>query len=324
MRYFLDIAETGSLREAARRQKVSVNTIRNHLDRLERARDAKLIGRSNKGALLTEAGQALYELAREMGRVRMAGLDEASENVLRSPGKLTIACTEGLGTSWLTPRISDLRRRVGELSIDLQFDYDLQKDRSGTADIGLTYQAPANPDLIVAKLATVHFMLFASPGYLHEFGEPASVDALADHSFVEQATPGYNATILELLLGADKVRSAVTLQTNSSLTQVWAVANGAGIALLPSYTRAITSLVVPLQVVPQMRFPVYFYYHQSAKGSPAIRATIDWLRAAFDTNRYPWFGDAFLHPSDFPAVDRAAQGVVTLYEHMADRIAVIG
>ncbi|MGH6780565.1 MAG: hypothetical protein ACREB5_00465, partial [Sphingomonadaceae bacterium] len=90
------------------------------------------------------------------------------------------------------------------------------------------------------------------------------------------------------------------------------------------YTRAVTSLVVPLQVVPHMRFPVYYFYHESAKASPAIRSTIDWLRDAFDTERYPWFADTFLHPNDFPVVDRAAEGVVTLYEHMVDRIAKHG
>jgi DNA-binding transcriptional LysR family regulator len=317
----IEIVDSGSLRAAAKRLGVSVNTVRARLARLEEAERKPIVIRTSDGVRLTPAGTDLYQKALKMRHARIEGDAEPDGDVLIEPGRVTIACTEGLGTGWLTPRIGDLKRRLPDLTIDLQFDYDLQRDRSRKADVGLTFSPPTNAELIVTKLATLHFMLFASPGYLREHGTPRTMDDLLDHHFVEQVTPGYNSAVLDLFLGSDRSKRAVTVQTNSVVTQLWAAASGAGIALLPSYTRAITPLLVPLPVLPQLRFPLSGFYHAEAKSSPAVRGVIDWLRDAFDTSRYPWFADRFVHPDDFPDAMAGEGNVVELYERMANQVA---
>lgn len=315
----VSVGESGSLREAARKSGVTVNTVRARIARLEQEHRANLIVRSASGVQLTEAGQRLFEAAREVRRARIREEDRGAD-VLLHPGRLTIACTEGLGTSWLTPRLCDLRERIPELTLDLQFDYDLARDRSDRADIGLTFLPPANPDLITAKLGTIHFMLFASPGYLRANGTPRNMDELRQHRFVEQVAPGYSSSGLDLLLGSDRPSTGTAVQTNSVITQVWAAVNGAGIAALPSYTRAVTSLLVPLPVLPQMRFPLSFYYRAEARGSRVISAAVEWLRGAFDAHRYPWFADEFVHPDDFPSRAYDQGNVVELYTRIANNV----
>jgi len=58
------------------------------------------------------------------------------------------------------------------------------------------------------------------------------------------------------------------------------------------------------------------YYHAEARHSPAVRATIDWLKAAFDPVQHPWFADNFLHPRDFER-ERAGK-VVPLFEGLLE------
>jgi DNA-binding transcriptional LysR family regulator len=316
----IEIVDSGSLRSAARRLGVSVNTVRARLARLEDAEGMSLVVRTAEGIRLTAAGQDLYQTALKMRLARIGQQDAPLDDVLIQPDRVTIACTEGVGTGWLTPRIAELRRRIPDITISLQFDYDLRRDRSREADVGLTFTPPANADLIVTKLGTLHFMLFASPAYLREHGTPETMDDLLDHQFVEQVTPGYNSNVLDLFLGSDRPRKAVTVQTNSVVTQLWAAANGAGIALLPSYTRVITSLLVPLPVLPQLRFPLSCYYHSEARGSRVVGAVIEWLREAFDARRYPWFADRFVHPDHFPDTTTERK-VVDLYDRMARQIA---
>ena len=318
---FIEIVDSGSLRAAAKRLGVSVNTVRARLTRLEEAEGQPLVIRTADGIRLTSPGLELYQVALKMRHACISRDDPPTEDVLIAPGRIIIACTEGIGAGWLTPRIGDLKRRLPDLTIDLQFDYDLQKDRSRKTDVGLTFSPPANADLIITKLATLHFMMFASPGYLREHGIPQTMDDLFDHHFVEQVTPGYNSSMLDLLLGADRPKQSVTVQTNSVVTQLWAAANGAGIALLPSYTRAITPLLVPLPVLPQMRFPLSCFYHAEARESRPVRAVLEWLRDAFDTTRYPWFADRFVHPDDFPEAAAGDGNVIDLYERMANKIA---
>ena len=324
LRFLLEVGRGGSLRAAAKQLLVSVNTVRARLARLERASGAPLLRRDFSGVKLTSAGRAIYEGAEEMSRARLRG-DLESNDVLISPGRITLACTEGLGASWLTPRVPELSEAISPLTIDLQFDFDLDRDRSFAADVGLSYRPPPSPDLIVSKLATLHFMLFAAPSYLAKHGTPQTVDDLLSHHFVEQAAPGYNPSAVDLLLGADRPSNMTTVRTNSALTQAYAVANGAGIGILPSYTRGITNTLVPLPVLPNMRVPLVYYYHADAKHSKAVRAVIDWLRAAFDTEKYPWFADTFVHPDDFPKQKTTSDDgrVVSLFEHIVDRVALV-
>lgn len=320
LRYFLAVGDGGSLRAAAKELGVSVNTVRAHVERLERARGAYLLKRSNAGAALTEAGTIVYQAAVEMNKARIDS-GEGLEDVLVAPGRVTIACTEGLGVSWLTPNIATLAMMLSPLTVDVQFDYDLQRDRSISADVGIAFRPPVNPNLVVAKLATLHFMMFAAPSYLEQYGTPESFDDLADHVFVEQTAPGYNTSAIDLLLGADRPQSTTAIRTNSALTQGYAAASGAGIAILPSYTCALTRGLIPLTLLPQMRFPVHYYYHASARHSPPVRATIDWLKEAFDAVRYPWFAERFVHPDDFAALhaENGGETVVSLFGQVIDR-----
>lgn len=319
VRYLLEVGETGSLRAAAKRRGVAVNTVRSHLARLERSVGCPVIRREVSGATLTEMGSRLCKAAKSLREAPFWDEYAHGHNLL-VPNLLTLGCTEGVGTSWLTPRIADLAARLAPVTIDMQFDYDLNHDRSGSVDLGLAYQRPNDPSLVVAKLATFHFLLFASPGYLATHGTPATIEDLRTHSFVEQGGPGYNETAIDLLLGADRDRTLTRVKTNSALTQAYAAANGAGIAILPSYTRAISFALVPLPIVTNMRVPLYYFYRAEARDSSVLRTAIDWLHEIFDPGKFPWFSDSFVHPDQFSRRQVADAQVVDIFRHMIDRV----
>lgn len=319
LQFLMAVGETGSIREAARKLSVSVNTARTRLERVEAVAGFAITQRTSRGSSLTAGGQRLYLAAAEFGRRRIAGAEGADEGLLAA-GQLRMGCTEGVGTSWLTPRISDLRRRIAPTTIHLEFDYDLQRDRAAEVDIGLTYRQPTSGDFMISKIATIHFMLFAAPEYVRAHGQPATMDDLRDHMFVEQAAPGYNTTVLDLLMGADRPKSTTAIQTNSALTQAYAAASGAGIAILPSYTRAVTSRLLPLALPLNLRVPLYFFYHARARHNPVIRETVDWLRESFEPETYPWFAERFVHPDDFPTAQPKDTNVISLFEHFVDFI----
>lgn len=318
--FLVEVDQTGSLRAAARRRKVAVNTVRAHLARLELAVGCPVIQRTVSGTTLTDMGRRLVRAAKPLSEAPFWE-DFARHQHLLAPNVLALGCTEGVGTSWLTPRIAELAERIAPVTIDMQFDYDLYQDRSAGVDLGLAYRQPGDPSLIVAKLATFHFLLFASPGYLASNGTPTSTEELRAHSFVEQGGPGYNETAIDLLLGADRDRTMTRVKTNSSLTQAYAAANGAGIAILPSYTRAISSALVPLPIPLNMRVPLYYYYRAEARQSAVLRAAIDWLGKIFDPVKFPWFSDTFVHPDQFSQRQVHDAQVVDIFRHMIDRVA---
>jgi DNA-binding transcriptional LysR family regulator len=308
LRYFLAVAEAGSFQGAARAESVSVNTVRTHVERLEERLGLTLLRRSRSGCAVSDAGSRLLEIAREMRQAGHASKELAGQNVLVAPGEVRIACSEGIGLLWLTPRLRALTGRLGGLTASLSLDYDLARDRSGRSDIVLTFERPADPETVVAKLATLHFMGFAAPAYIEKHGMPRSLDEARSHTYIEQVTPGVRSWLIDLFLGSDRPASSVAVRTNSSLAQLWAVVNGLGIAPMPTFVRALSPELVPLDPPLNLRFDLLATYQTSARASPAIRAAMAWLRDCFAPAAQPWFRDEFVHPCDFPL---AGAGPVT-------------
>jgi DNA-binding transcriptional LysR family regulator len=316
LRALLHVVDQGSFRAAVETSRLALNTLRRRIERLENRIGTELLRRSRSGVVPTDIGQMLARAAREMAGATISADEASSANVLINPGELTIGCTEGLGTMWLTPRLSELMPQLPKLTVSLQLDYDVSRDRSDDVDVGIAFGAPQRPDLVRARLATVHYALFASDDYLKKHGELKALSEIRDHRFVEQSGPGYNSSLIKFLVGAELPEGFMPIRSNSALAAYWAVVNGAGIAALPTYTRALSKHVIPLALTLPIRFDLWLYYHVEARHSPAVRATVDWLRAAFDPILYPWFADQFVHPREFA---REKDGkVVPLFEGLLD------
>ncbi|MEO8375968.1 MAG: LysR family transcriptional regulator [Sphingomonas bacterium] len=316
LRALLHVVDQGSFRAAVESSRLALNTLRRRIERLEARIGTELLRRSRSGVVPTDIGQMLAKAAREMAGAAMSPDDSGTANVLIKPGEITIGCTEGLGTMWLTPRLNDLSRELSDLTISLQLDYDVARDRSAEIDVGITFSAPQRPDLVRARLATVHYMLFASEAYIRRYGVMHSLDEFRDHRFVEQSGPGLSAGLIKYVVGSELPEGFMPIRSNSALSVYWAVLNGTGIAALPTYSRAMSKYLLPLDVPLPIRFEVWYYYHVDARHSPAVRATVDWLKAAFDPVNYPWFAEHFVHPRDFGG--KKAGNVVPLFEGLLD------
>ena len=318
VRMFLAVVDAGSLRAGATAAGVSVNTARARISRFEEAVGASLIVRTRRGIELTPDGVRIRHLGLRMRAQAGNGAAEADRNRLRRHGELRIGASEAIGSGWLTPKILELQRELPELTMSLFCDYDLEKDRSDELDIGLVFRRPSNPDLVCSRLATLHFLPFASRGYIAQHGAPQTIDELRRHRFVEQAAPGVQSGYLDQLIGTDRPAGFLPLRTNSSLALFWAVADGAGIAFMPTYVLALTKKMVPLELPFRLRFDLFFYYHPEARDTPAIRSAIAWLRKLFDPEANPWFRAEFVHPSAFFSGSTNSDNVVQLFEPLIE------
>jgi DNA-binding transcriptional LysR family regulator len=317
LRAFLLVAENRGFRSAATVQPLSANTLRRRVGRLEDALSGPIVRRTRDGCVPTDAGLLLLQAVREMREAALGASSARGANVLVKSGELRIGCTEGLGSLWLTPRLEALGAQLGGLTVSLQLDYDPAVDRSDIVDVGLSFGPPERPDLVRARLATLHFMLFASEAYLRRCGAPATLDDIRHHRLIEQSGPGLSPGLADFLIGTDRPSGMVPIRSNSALSVYWAVVAGAGIAALPTYARAISTRVIPIDVPLPLRFELWYYFHANARYSPAVRAAVDWLKQAFDPAANPWFAERFVHPRDFPRHRRGK--VVNLFEDMHGR-----
>ena len=94
-------------------------------------------------------------------------------------------------------------------------------------------------------------------------------------------------------------RDLLVMKTNVSSANYWAVANGAGIGVFPSYAIALGGKLIPLEVELNRPLDIWLSYHPGSGRIPRVRHMIDWLIEAFNPARFPWFKEEFVHPHEF-------------------------
>jgi len=299
LRLLLALAEAGSFRSAAMTAGVSLNTIRTKIDRLERQFGTPLLKRSVEGVRLTQEGHELVAIARQMAALGISA--QRVKSAERSSSTVKVTVTEGLGTFWLVPRLVEFRTANPEIRVELNCDMRPPDVLFRDTDIAVQLTRPTSPDLIVQRVGTIHLMPFASEAYLREHGTPTSLGEAGDHRLVWQVADQVSTDALPLFIDSALADKMIAVQTNTSSAHYWAVAKGAGIGFLPTYARALSRSVRPLDLGVKLRRDLFLVHHPDSVRFPEVRLALDWLRDSFDRAKFPWFADEFIHPSEFEA-----------------------
>jgi DNA-binding transcriptional LysR family regulator len=309
VRVFLRLHRAGSFRAAADQLGIATNTVRRHVEQLERELGTALVARGVQGVDLTDEGRMVFEAAtlmeqaaRQLRRVSPKGPSQLSGNV-------RISVTEGIGTFWVMPRLVEFQRAHPQLIVELNCTMRPSDPGRMEADIGIQISPPTNPELKAIRLGRMHGMPFASRDYLEIYGRPTSIEEVQQrHRIVEQLSPQlYNDAVAELFPG--KAREGfVSVVTNTSTAHYWAVAKGAGLGVLPTYLWAIGASVEPVEIGLHTQFDIWMTYHRNTRRIGRVVATIDWLKKLFDPRVFPWFRDEFVPPEALAPAIRELTG----------------
>jgi DNA-binding transcriptional LysR family regulator len=299
-RVFLEVARCGSFRSAAEQLGLSINAVRRRVGDFERQIGATMFIRGIQGVRLTEEGAQVVAAVERM--------ETASFDLLRSAtnalsGEIRVAVTEGLGTFWLAPRLVEFQRSFPNIVIDLHCAMRSADVSRHEADIAVQLSRPEALDVKAVKLGRMHLMFFASERYLQTYGAPTTAADLVKHRLVIQLAD--EATTRQALAGlfpGNSERDLIVMKTNVSSANYWAVANGAGIGIFPTYALALGGKMLPLDVEARWSFDIWLSYHPGSDRIPRVRSMVDWLIEAFNPAKYPWFGDDFIHPRELDAV----------------------
>lgn len=121
LRAFDAVATTLNFRAAARRVHLSPTALSDRIRRLEEELAQSLFARTTRRVELTDAGQRLLPLARDVlrGVERIAGA--ASEEERKPPFELFVGTRFELGLSWICPALTPLAKERPERAIHLYF-----------------------------------------------------------------------------------------------------------------------------------------------------------------------------------------------------------
>jgi len=305
IRLFIEVVRHGSIRAAADHLPLSFSVLRRRIACLEQQLNTTLLTRHIDGVRLTAEGKQVFEAgcrmeAASFGLVR--AMDATAPNVA---GKVKIAVTEGTGAFWLAPRLVELQRAYPKLLVDLKCLMSPADVSSLEADLAVQLVKPSTPELKVVRLGYLHTMPFAAQSYINTYGLPTTFEELKTHRGVLHIADQTQAAALFKQYAPDLPQiGTIALQTNVASAHLWAVSKGAGIGWLPTYTHFIGGPAVPIDVGPRFVFDIWLTYHADAARIARVRRVIDWVRESFDAQKFPWFGEQFIHPYDLPKAYR--------------------
>lgn len=292
LRIFHAVADAGSFTRAGEALHLSQSAVSRQISSLEESLKVRLFHRHARGLILTEQGELLYRTVHDVFAKLTMVEARLSDSHERPQGPLKISTTVGLGSLWLTPRISEFIDMYPDIEVTL-ITTDAELDVSmREADCAIRLTPPTQADLIQRRLTRVHTHVFASPEYLQNKGMPDKVRDLAHHKLIvydedqTMAAPNLN-WLLNAVRDATNEEPHKVLTLNNLYGVLRAVEAGVGMAGLPDFlAREANNLV---RVLPELEGPgndAYFVYPEELRNSQRIGVFRDFLLRKVSETRF--------------------------------------
>ncbi|MDW6003905.1 LysR family transcriptional regulator [Vibrio mangrovi] len=198
LRYFLEVARSGSIREASTHLNVATSAISRQISNLENLLGTSLFERRPRGMVLSASGELLAAYARKvlLETDRILGEIESLEGLQR--GKVVLASTEGFAMEFLPLCIGQYQEKFK----GIQFQIDVRSPggvsesiRNGEADIGLTFSIQPSQEIKVVHTQPAPIMAIVPPG--HPLSEKKKV-SLTQITAYPLALPHADTTVRQL------------------------------------------------------------------------------------------------------------------------------
>jgi DNA-binding transcriptional LysR family regulator len=274
LRFFLELARSGSLARAAQRLAVDRNTVARRVATLEAELGLPLFERGPQGWTRTAAGDELAALASRVEEdvLALARHAEARDRALTGSVRLTTATH--LSAYLLVPALPALRERHPGLVLEIAAD-----QRMGR---------PRDAGLVTRKLSDVAYGLYASRRYLT--GRRAEVDFAADAFLTfDDSLAG---TPQERWLARTAPERRVVFRCNSTASLQAAARAGLGVAMLPRFVADCDAELVRLASPPLVHHELWLLVHGDLRRTPRVRAVIEWVDALVERARPALSGEA--------------------------------
>ncbi|NRF70719.1 LysR family transcriptional regulator [Aquincola sp. S2] len=234
LRYFLEVARSGSLTLASERLHVAASALSRQIAGLEQALGTPLFERHSRGMVLNAAGEILAGHARQT----LLDAERAIEDIralqgLRS-GRVRLAATEAFANDFLPRAIIGFRREHTGILFELNAASHAavsEAVRNGEADIGLTFSRAPEPGIQVEYQQPSPVLVLMPPG--HPLAAAESV-TLQQMQACPLALPWAQTTLralIDLACSRRRVLLEPVLTTNNMVTLHNFVLHGGGLAV---------------------------------------------------------------------------------------------
>jgi len=234
MEAFVRVSDAGGFSQAARRWGCSKAVVSKYISQLEEGLDVQLFQRSTRGVTLTAAGDAHLARCRRILTLIEEADAEARKDSGEPRGPLRVSAPHGLFSEGREAVIASFVSRFPDVALTLTPTNRLVDLANERVDVAVRVTAPRDSSLIARKLISMPFSLVASPGYLAEFGQPSTPEALAEHWCVTDGGHSERPTwVFGAGEGRTEVRPRVRVMAGSPFLARDLAIRGHGLAVCP-------------------------------------------------------------------------------------------
>lgn len=281
---FSQVVEQGNLSAAAKHIKLSRAVVSYHIKKLETQLGVKLLNRSTRSVVLTQAGNEYYQSCRIIAE-QAAIAHQKMENLKNEPqGLIKITCPVNFGLQMVVPALNDFRRLYPKIDLDVMLTDEVVNIMQEGIDLAIRGAPLPDSGLQASKLSSLTTCLCGSVAYLNKNGRPTSPTELEKHAWViYKLTPG----AIELTKGNHSYSIAVKggISTNNSAARTAFIVGGHGLGRIPHYD-AIPMIQSGLleSVLDDYKLnhiDIYGIFPPGSASSKKLRLLIDYLKEYF-------------------------------------------
>jgi LysR family transcriptional regulator, hca operon transcriptional activator len=240
LRYFVAVAEEGSLTVAAeRRLHTAQPSLSRQIRDLEHEVGAQLLIRSARGIELTDAGRVFLDHA----RLALAQVEAAREGAKRAARPLkpifAVGFLTGQEVNWLaeTTRVLASDMRNIEMTVSSEYSPDLAEGlATGKLDVAFMRAEPNRPDLNYITVAREPFVVIMPSDHRFTARDKVDVRELAGELFISGSDiAGPMTRAIEAYLAANGLDIEPAHRVHNLTMAMSLIASTRGVALLPAY-----------------------------------------------------------------------------------------
>jgi|JI10StandDraft_1071094.scaffolds.fasta_scaffold76542_4 DNA-binding transcriptional LysR family regulator len=289
LRHFLAVAKSGSTLSAAKILGVNQTTVARRIAALEDALGERLFDKTAGGYRLTELGAAMVQSAERVETEVEAFSRMVAQRSRKLLGMIRVTTNDVLADCLLTPWLREFTQRFPVVQVETIIT-DRQMDLSrGEADIALRAatlsSGPMGDNVVVRRLATGKWGVYASKAYVADNGLPTNPDELAAHPII--AGSGELARFDPAFMKQVRAKGAVIRQASSSILNIaGAIKSGLGCGPLPCVLGELDPELQLCFLFDEADFALLLMTREEMRNLPHVRAFNDFIASRTSALRH--------------------------------------
>ncbi len=270
LRYALAVGQHGSLKRAAEALHINPTTVSRRVSALEAELGITMFVRTRKQWRPTREGMVILARCEKMAEEVRSLRHDTERASGKIYGKVRITSVDMVITTWLVPKLPQLRALHPGLGLEFFTTYELVNLFKGRADIALRLKRPTQAGLIVKRLTTIPLVVAGTDALaaLPPAERPVILIGFFDSDTAEnRAVRAHGGPIISAATG---LSVAISL-----------VLSGMGIGLLPrdlAQTQGFTQF--DAKIAPRH---LWRAVPEELAHAPRIRAVTNWLDSIFSS-----------------------------------------